>query len=162
MKCLGPLKTGPDQWVGGPPRRSGVPVEGTVHLTLSSAVMVIAMFTVFVIVPETPFTVTVVFPGAALVEAENVNTLVRVVEAGLKVAVTPAGSPIIDRSTVPVNPFWRLAVIVLVPVPPCAIFKLAGVAISRKPGAARTCSATVEVVRRLPEMPVMVTVQAPT
>ena len=131
-------------------------------MKFGSAVTVIAIVTLFVIVPETPVTVMVALPGTALDEAENVSTLVRVVEAGLKVAVTPAGSPASESSIMAAKPFWRLAVIVLVAVLSWATFRLEGVAKSAKFGAARTCKASVVVLRRLPEVAVMVTVHAPT
>ena len=84
--------------------------------------------------PETPVIVIVVVPVAAVALAVNVSTLVVVVVVGLKDAVTPLGRLEADRLTLPVNPFSRFTVIVLVPLEPCAIVRLLGDAVSVKLG----------------------------
>ena len=62
--------------------------------------------------------VTVELPAAAVLLAENVNTLV-VALVVLKDGVTPAGNPDAVKATVPVNPFVGVTVMVLFPLPPC-------------------------------------------
>ena len=59
-----------------------------------------------------------VVPVVAVAEAVKVRVLVPVVEAGLKLAVTPDGSPPALRATLPVKPPTGVTVMVLVPVPP--------------------------------------------
>jgi len=68
--------------------------------------------------PLVPVTVTVVVLAPALAAAVNVNVLVPVVDAGLKLAVTPAGRPLALNATLPVNPPRGVTVTVLVAVPP--------------------------------------------
>ena len=63
--------------------------------------------------PEVPVTVTVEVPAVAILLAETVNT-----PAELKEAVTPVGKPDAVKATVPLKPFSRLTVIVLVPLVP--------------------------------------------
>lgn len=62
--------------------------------------------------PEVPVIVTVLVPVAAVLLAANVSELVVVVEAGVKVAVTPFGRPDAVKATLPVNPFVGVTVIV--------------------------------------------------
>ena len=62
--------------------------------------------------PEVPVIVTVLVPAAAVLLAANVSELVVVVEAGVKVAVTPLGRPDAVKATLPVNPFLGVTVIV--------------------------------------------------
>lgn len=62
--------------------------------------------------PDVPVMVTVLVPGAAVPVAENVRALVVVVEAGVKVAVTPLGRPDAVKATLPVKPFFGVTVIV--------------------------------------------------
>ena len=54
--------------------------------------------------PDTPVTVSVNVPRVAVLLPVIVSVLVVAVEEGLKLAVTPAGSPAIDRLTLPLNP----------------------------------------------------------
>jgi hypothetical protein len=89
-------------------------------------ITVIAIVALPMAAPAVPVTVTVDVPGAALVAALNVSVLVRVVDAGLNVAVTPAGSPVRERVTVPLNPFCGTTVMVLAPLPPWGTSSLAG------------------------------------
>ena len=77
-------------------------------------------------------------PVAAVLAAVSVSVLVEVVLVGLKLAVTPEGSPLTDRLTDPEKPFSRFTVTVLVPVFPCVIVKELGEAESEKSGAAFT------------------------
>jgi hypothetical protein len=79
--------------------------------------------------------VTLVVPAVAVLDAVKVTVLVVVVDAGLMLAVTPAGKPLTAPNvTVPVNPFTGTTVIVLLPLPPCAKVSAAGVAVNLKPG----------------------------
>lgn len=70
----------------------------------------------------------------AVLDAVNVSVLVPAVEAGLKLAVTPAGKLLAASATVPPNPFKGPTVKVLVAVAPCATEMLAGFALSEKSG----------------------------
>jgi hypothetical protein len=54
--------------------------------------------------PFTPLMVIVLVPGTVALPAVRVSVLLEVVEAGLNVAVTPAGKPFAERATLPVNP----------------------------------------------------------
>lgn len=114
-------------------------------------------------VPETPVTVTVAVPVVAVLLAVKVRTLVDVVGLVPNAAVTPAGNPEADKVTLPVKPPEGVSVIVLVPVPPCVTETLAGEAESEKFGAATVVTVRLMVVVwvRLPETPVIVTVDVP-
>jgi len=59
---------------------------------------------VWVNAPDTPVTVSVNVPRVAVLLAVIVSILVVAVEEGLKLAVTPAGSPAMVRLTLPLNP----------------------------------------------------------
>ena len=76
--------------------------------------------------PDVPVTVTVAAPVVAVLLAVRVSVLVDVVLAGLKLAVTPAGSPEAERLTLPLKPLLGVTVIVLPPLPPCVMVTLAG------------------------------------
>ena len=78
-----------------------------VALTLSVIVVVCVR------VPEVPVMVTVEVPAVAVLPAERVNT-----PAELKEDVTPVGKPEAVKATVPLKPFSRLTVMVLVPLVP--------------------------------------------
>jgi hypothetical protein len=54
--------------------------------------------------------------------------------AELNEAVTPAGSPEAAKATVPLNPFFGVTVMVLVPLAPCATLKELGEAERLKSG----------------------------
>ena len=73
---------------------------------------------VWVSVPETPVMVRVTVPVAAAAPAVIVSVLEEVALVGLKLAVTPAGSPLTDRLTDPEKPFTGFTEMVLVPVFP--------------------------------------------
>ena len=73
--------------------------------------------------PDVPVMITVVGPPvAAELLAASVSVLVPVTSTvlGLNVAVTPLGSPLAVKFTLPVKLFAGVTVIVLVPLPPCA------------------------------------------
>jgi hypothetical protein len=93
-----------------------------------------------------PLTVTVAGAVLAVAEAVKVTVLVApVAEAGLKLALTPAGRPLADSATAPVKPPLRAMLIVLVAVPPCGTTTLEGLAASVKfgvggvPGVGKSC-----------------------
>ncbi len=73
---------------------------------------------VWVMLPETPVTVTVEDPMAALALAVNVRLLVVVVGFGLNPAVTPEGRPDALRVTLPVKPSAGVTVMVVEAVLP--------------------------------------------
>ena len=73
----------------------------TPPVPVTGLVTVRAMVAVWLSVPLVPVTVMVADPSVAVLEAVNVKVLVEVVDAGLKLAVTPAGSPLAARATVP-------------------------------------------------------------
>ena len=89
---------------------------------------------VWVSVPETPVMVSMTVPVAAVLAAVSVNVLVDVVLAGLKLAVTPDGSPLTERPTDPLKPFTGFTVMVLDPAFPCVMLSLVGEADSEKSG----------------------------
>ena len=95
---------------------------GVVSLPVTVRVIVV----VLVKVPDVPVTVTVPCPVVAVLLAVSVKVLVAVAGFGLKDAVTPIGRPDADRLTLPLKPFRGVSVIVLVPLPPCAMLKLLG------------------------------------
>ncbi len=80
-----------------------------------------------------PLIVTVALPSVAVAEALSVSTaLFAVVDAGLNVAETPAGSPLVEKATAPVNPHVREIAIVTVPLAPLCTDKLVGAGASEK------------------------------
>lgn len=85
----------------------------------TGALTVSVRVVVRVSVPEAPVTVRVKVPVAAPLAAVSVSVLVEVVLAGLKLAVTPEGSPEIERFTVPLKPLTGFTVMVLFPLLPC-------------------------------------------
>jgi len=70
-------------------------------------------------VPLAPITVRLAVPAVAVADAAKVRVLTVVVEAGLKLAVTPPGRPLTLSATLPVNPPLGMTLIVLLAVPPC-------------------------------------------
>jgi hypothetical protein len=123
-----------------------------------------AMVVVAVRFPEVPLMVTVAVPTVAVLLAVSVSTLELVEDVGLNEAVTPLGRPVAVNVTLPVNPPTSVTVMVSVPVLPCATDREAGEGVSVKPGVveALTVRAMVVVAVRVPEVPLMVTVAAPT
>src|SRR5579872_80704 len=94
-----------------------------------------AIVTLALRAPLVPVMVTLVVPAVAVLDAVKVTVLVVVVDAGLMLAVTPAGKPLTAPNvTVPVNPFTGTTVIVLLPLPPCAKVSAAGAAVNLKLG----------------------------
>lgn len=106
-------------------------------------------------------TVTVDVPFAAVEPAVKVSVLLVVAGLGTKLAVTPLGKPEADNVTLPLKLLDGVIVIALVPVVPCTIVKLLGLAERTKVGDALTVSAIVVVSVKLPDVPVTVTVAAP-
>src|SRR5262245_51195350 len=97
-------------------------------LTSRGGLTVRLIGTVRVSPPPVPVTVTDEVPVAAVAEAASVTTLLlAVVEAGLKVAVTPAGRPLAVNATAPVK-LVRAIVIVLVPLAPWTPVRAVGLA----------------------------------
>lgn len=80
---------------------------------------------------------------------------------GEKVAVTPAGSPVIESATAEVNPFIGVVVIVMCPDAPCGILRLMALTVSVKLGV-RTVRPTVWDRVVPPPAAVTVTIAAPT
>jgi hypothetical protein len=113
-------------------------------------------------VPDVQVMVRVDDPLAAVEAAVSVSTLVVAVGLGAKTPVTPVGRPVTAQVTLPVNPFRSVTVMVLVPVLPGAIVRVAGEAARVKLGGPVTVR-VMEVVTgaRVPEVPVMVIGYAP-
>jgi len=135
-----------------------------VRVKAGGAVTVSAIVVVSVSEPEVPVIVTVNGPPTvAVLEAVRVSTLVlAVVGLGLKLGVTPLGSPLAERVTPEANPLAGVTVIVsLLLVVPCVMDNVPVVGESEKVGAAVTVSAMVVVLVNEPELPVMVTVTGP-
>jgi hypothetical protein len=118
------------------------------------------MLVVSVRLLDLPVIVTVEVPAAAELATANVTTLLPDVPA-LKVAVTPLGRPDADNVAAPVKPDISLMVMLLAPLDPGVTLKLAGVAASVKPGRGLTVSAIVALLLKVPEVPVIVTVDVP-
>lgn len=87
-----------------------------------SAVTFRVSVAVSVVEPLVPVIVTVAAPTVAVFEAVKVSVLPAepVTEAGLKLAVTPAGRPLIVKATALSNPFTAVIVTPLVAVVPCS------------------------------------------
>jgi hypothetical protein len=83
--------------------------------------------------PETPLMLIFASPDVAVAVAVKVTTLVEVVGLVLKAGVTPDGNPKADNVTAPVKPPEGVILIVLLPLAPWLIVKLAGDAESEKP-----------------------------
>jgi hypothetical protein len=84
--------------------------------------------------PDTPWIVTVTVPVAAVALAVKVSVLVVVAGLGANPAVTPLGKPEAESVTLPLKPFSGVMVIVLVPLLPCVMVTLFGLAESVKFG----------------------------
>src|SRR5262245_12962683 len=85
--------------------------------------------------PLVPVIVMVAGPSVAVVDALKVTLLlVPVVDAGVKLAVTPAGSPVALSATLPVNPPVCVIVIVLLALAPRFTVTAEGLAESEKSG----------------------------
>jgi len=122
-----------------------------------------------VVEPEVPVIVTVAAPTVALEEAVSVSVEVALPFAGgvtglvENAAVTPLGRPEALSVVAELNPPVLVTVIVLVPLLPWVTVSEAGEALTLKFGVAveLTVRASVVVAVRLPEVPVMVTVEDP-
>jgi len=114
--------------------------------------------------PPAPVTVIVAAPSVAVLDTDRVRTLLLPV-AGfeLKLGVTPAGNPLALNVTPPVKPPVRVIVIVLVPLAPRLIVKLAGLAESVKSGGCTSLTVRLNEIFRVrpPPVPVMVSATAP-
>jgi len=93
--------------------------------------------------PDVPVMVAVTVPVVAALLAVSVTVLVAVAGLGLNDALTPLGSPDVDKFTPPLKPFWGVTVIVLVPLPPWMMLTLLGDAESVKFGWGVTVSVAV-------------------
>lgn len=114
--------------------------------------------------PLVPVTVMLPVPTAALLAAVSDSVLELVVEAGLKAAVTPLGTPLATSDTLPVNPPDGAMLITGLMAPPCAMDSMLGFADSVKLGciaAALTVSSSVAVAVNPPLIPVIVRVLVP-
>jgi len=149
------------------PRSSTVKEEGdkdrVKFFVAEEAFTVRARVVVAVRLPEVPVIVTVDVPVVAVALAVSVSTLVPVVGFVPNAAVTPLGRPDAASVTLPVNPFLSVTVIVLVPLLPWVTDRLLGESESVKlaVAVAFTVRETVVVAVRLPEVPVIVTVEVP-
>ncbi len=82
--------------------------------------------------PPVPVTVMVEVPAVAVLATVSVKVLVVLVEVGLKLADTPVGMPLALSATALLNPPVGETVMVLVPLLPAWIVRLAGAAESVK------------------------------
>lgn len=123
----------------------------TVKLGVAVAVIVSEMATVWVIPPPFALIVTFVVPVVAVLLAAKVTVELPLpgapIDAGLKLAVTPAGRPEAESEIAELKPPLTVVEIVLEPELPCATDKLVGEALTVKAGvaAAFTVRATVVV-----------------
>ena len=119
--------------------------------------------------PEVPVIVTVAVPTVAVADAVSVRVEVALPFAGGVTglvendAVTPLGKPDALNVVAELNPPVLVMVIVLVPLVPCVTVTEVGDAATVKLGVAVefTVNARVVVAVRLPEVPVMVTMDVP-
>ena len=103
---------------------------------------------------------TVTVPVVALRVVEKVSVLVPVAGFGLNEAVVPLRKPDTDSETLPLKPLKGVTVIVVAPLLPRKILRLAGDADRLKFGADTVSETFVEWLK-LPLTPVMVTVKVP-
>jgi len=93
-----------------------------------------------VTVPPVAVTVTFAVPVVAVVVAENVSVELPLpgaaMDAGVKLAVTPAGRLEADKDTAELKPPLTVVEIVLLPEVPCVTDRLAGEALTAKSGVA--------------------------
>lgn len=119
------------------------------------------MLVVLVRAPEVPVIVTETVPVVAVPLAVSVSVLAPVVFAGLNDAVTPLGRPEADKATLLLKPLSGFTVIALEPLDPCVMVRLLGEAESVKFGGGLTARESVVELDRLPDEPVIVTVDVP-
>ena len=113
----------------------------------------------FVADPLVPVTVNVAFPPGVAEVVVTVMVVVPappVIVAGLNDAVAPAGKPLAEGVTVPVNPFTAATVTVYVVLPPAVTVWLDGLAVIVK---FRTPNVAVAVFALAPLVPVTVSVE---
>ena len=113
--------------------------------------------------PLLPVTVMLADPVAAVVDAAKVSVLVPVVDAGLNVAVTPAGKPLALNATLPLKPPEGVTVTPSVPELPWLMETPADVAVREKSGLTGTVTVTLICVaaESVPLEPLIVTVAVP-
>jgi hypothetical protein len=104
--------------------------------------------------------VTVDVPATAVALAFSVRTRVDGVGPLLIALTTPAGRPETAKATTPVKPFCGASVRTVLPLAPCWMLR-AGELASVNVGGSTIESATIEMLVRSPEVPVMVTVAEP-
>jgi hypothetical protein len=115
-----------------------------------------------VVVPEVPVIVTVEVSTVAVALAVKVTTLAPVVGLVPKAVVTPLGRPVAAKVTLPVKPPVSVTVMLSVAVLPCVTETAVGDAASVKPALAVTVKGMVVDAVRVPDVPVIVTVDVPT
>jgi len=128
---------------------------------LAGVLMVSAIVILLLRAPDAPITVTVEVPEAAELVALKVRVLDAAELAALKNAVTPEGNPEAAKVTLPLNPFCAPIAIELVPELPCAMLNVAGVAVSANDGGPVIVRASLAVLVKLPDVPVIVRVAVP-
>jgi hypothetical protein len=115
------------------------------------ALTVSAIVAVWITPPPFAVTVTLVVPVVAVLVAEKVRVELPLpgaaIEAGLKLAVTPEGTPDADKDTAELNPLLTVIETVVLPEPPWVTDRLAGEALIAKSGVAvaLTVRATIDV-----------------
>ncbi len=100
-------------------------------------------------------------PIAAVALAVRVSVVVAAVAPRANVAVTPAGRPEAASVTVPENPPTVVKVSVALPDAPCAMPSVAGEAEIEKPDVCPTVTPILNVLVRLPDLPVTIAVAVP-
>jgi len=124
-------------------------------------VTVNAIVVVAVSEPEVPVIVTFAVPATAELLAVKVKMLVPLVGFVPHNAVTPLGTPVTARLTLPVNPLMGITTIVDIAEVPRLTERMDGEAASVKLGLWMV-KAKLVVCVKLPEVPVTVTVDVPT
>src|SRR6185312_6257489 len=94
--------------------------------TKVGACTVMLRLLVTVRLPEVPVMVRLAGPPTALLLADRVSTLLVAVGFALQEAVTPAGSPLTDRFTFPLNPYSGVTTTLVDAVAPWFSPRLAG------------------------------------
>lgn len=117
-----------------PPLELITVVTVTPPVPVWTGAMVSAIVVVALRLPLVPVIVTVVVPVVAVLDAVKVRVLEVVVEAGLKLAVTPVGNALVVNATVPLNPFTGVTLMVLLPLVPWFTVSTAGLAARVKLG----------------------------
>lgn len=146
-----------------PPGVTEIAVDAGVSVMPGAAFTVRAMVVAAVRLPEVPVIVMAVGPPmAAAALAVNVRTLVAAAGLVAKVAATPEGRPLAVKVTAPEKAFVPVMVMVSVPLFPWPIAREAADGAMVKPGGALTVRGIVVEAVSVPEVPVTVTVAAPT